>query len=468
MEKKKKCIIFGAGERGRNIFMKMLQTFDVIAYADNNPEIWGKQLNGIPVISPDTLPEMVKETNALIMIVNELHYLDIAKQLKSMGLSYYSCQDYLCNKFEDGIWYPVSFGSPEAYRKKDKSKFAVLFVQQKPCTRTNKIAEVLKNRGILTYSAYLYAPSDAGGRAYIEEFPFWTYNELLEFVNDSEFDIIHCSNEPDNLVNWLIHSNKKVIHDCHDAVTMSKDMNHPAEGVLEQIANTQADGMMYTTERMRDIMIRRCGGDISKTFVLGNYPLSSFGKVQQLPKLSSKDGEVHCVYEGYLVDGTQAKDVVYRFFEPIFKQLADSGVHIHIYSHSSPEYLKQLDRDNVNIHYEGNYSGLELITEMTRYDLGLLTFPLTDTTYLDLCSPNKMTEYLAARLPVVTNIKSYADIIIENNCGGALDLVHDDVIEKLKEYKEIPISADFCDTHEFTMDANADRILSFYKEVLER
>lgn len=468
MEVKQKCIIFGAGDRGTRIFKKLSQVFDVIAYADNNSKTWRNRLNGVNIIPPNDLPEIVKETNALIFIANELHYLDISKQLAGMELSFFNCEFNLCYELDSGVWYPVSFGRPEAYIKPDKNKFSVLFVQDKPCTRTNKIAEVLKNRGISTYSAYTASPSDAGDNAYVKEFPFWTYNDLLEFVNESEYDIIHCSNTPDILANLLIHSNKKVIHDCHDIVTVSRKTFHSAEAALEHIVNTQADGVMYTTERMRKIMLRKYGGNYDRTFVLGNYPLSSFGQVRQLPKLSDKDGEIHCAYEGHIVDSTQAKNVVYRFFEPIFIRLAECGIHVHIYSHSVPEYLKKLDTDNPNIHYEGNYSGLELITEMTRYDLGLLMFPLTDTTYLEIASPNKMTECLAAGLPVVTNIQAYADIITKNSCGGALDLDNDDIITKMREYMKISIPSDFCDTHEFTMDSNADRILEFYKKVMNQ
>lgn len=94
-------------------------------------------------------------------------------------------------------------------------------------------------------------------------------------------------------------------------------------------------------------------------------------------------------------------------------------------------------------------------------------FPLTDTTYLEISSPNKLTEYIAAGLPVVTNIKSYADILASNNCGGVLDLESSDVISKMREYKKISISSDFCDRHGFTMDSNADRLLEFYKKVIQ-
>lgn len=463
-----KCVIFGAGERGAKTFKKLKNFFEVVAYADNDSKRWGSKLNGVEIIPPASLPQFINKNGSVIFIANELHYIDIAKQLDGLGLSYYNCENNMCYELDKGIWYPVSFGKPTAYKKPEKSKFAVLFVQDKPCARTDKIAEVLSYKGILTYAAYTASPSDTGEKAYIQEFPFWTYNELLNFVNESEFDIVHCSNGPDILINLLIHSNKKVIHDCHDPVTMSKKFYHAEETILEYNANIMSDGVMYTTERMRNILLRKYGGNPEKTFVLGNYPLSSFKLVKQLPKLSEKDGEIHCVYEGQIVDGTNSENVVYRFYEPIFIRLSQLGVHVHIYSYTALEYLKQLDRDNLNIHYEGNFSGAALVTEMTRYDLGLLMYPQTDTTYMELASPNKMTEYLAAGLPVVSNIKPFVDILTLNNCGGGLDLDNSDVISQMRKYMQLSIPPDFCDMHGFTMDSNADRILEFYKKVLEQ
>ena len=468
MKNNRKCVIFGAGERGTTIFRKLSIFFDVIAYADNNKDLWGRERNGTAIIPPDDLTELVKKTGAAIFIANELHYLDIAAQLDGYGLSYYNCENYFCYEREDGVWYPVSFGRPEACRKTGKDKFSVLFVQVKPCTRTDKIAQALKSRGVLTYSAYTASASDAGNAAYLSEFPFWTYGELLDFVNESEFDIIHCSNEPDILVNLLLHSNKKVIHDCHDIVTMSKSTATAAEILMEYIANTQADGVMYPTERVQNIMMRKYGTAEEKILVLGNYPLSSFGQVERLAKRSTIDGEIHCVYEGHIVDRSHAEDIPYRFFEPIFIQLAQLGIHVHIYSHSVPEYLNLLDKEYSYIHYEGNYSGCELIREMTQYDLGLALFPPEALAYPELASANKLAEYLEAGLPVVTNVNAYAQTITGANCGGVLDLAQDDVVSKFREYVKIWIPSDFCDTHGFTMDANAERILNFYKKVISQ
>lgn len=466
MDIKTKCVIFGAGGRGTKIYKKLIQFFDVIAYADNNKALWGECLNGVPIMPPDELPDFIKNTNATVFIVNELHYQAIAKQLDGLGLSYYNCENFLCYALEDGVWYPVSFGRPKAYQKPDKDKPAVLFVQNAPCARTNKIAEVLKSKGVLTYSAYTAAPSDAGDIAFLNEFPFWTYSELLDFVNESEFDIIHCSNTPDILVSLLIHSNKKVVHDCHDIVSMATQTCSSAEMALEYIANTQADGVIYTTQRMKEILQRKYARDPETTIVFGNYASYESEQVKRLPKLSAADSQIHCVYEGYIVDASQAEEMPYRFFEPIFIRLAASGVHVHIYSSVMREYLTRLDHENAYIHYEGNFCGKALIEEMTRYDLGLLLYPLRDATYMNLSSPNKMTEYLAGGLPVITNVKPLAEILLKNGGGDYCDLEQDDLIKKLNDVKKINISPGFCERHKLTIQSNVNDILQFYRRVM--
>jgi len=467
---KQKYVIFGAGGQGTIAYLKLSCISEVIAYSDNDSKLWGKQKNGAAIVPPDELPALIEKTGAQIFIANEFHHDDIADQLDGLRLQYLLCNDGLCYERVDNVWYPVSLTQTEPYKKADASKFAVLFVQDRPCARTDKIARALRNKGVLTYAAYTCAPSVAGSQSYEREFSFWSYTGLLDFVNNSEFDIIHCSNTPDILVNILIHSNKKVVHDCHDIHTIHKKPVYQEELAMEFIANTQADGVISTTEQVRNILVRRYGTAEEKTFILGNYPLSSYENVERLPKLSAEDGQIHCVYEGGIVDRTLAQNIPHRFYEPIFIKLVRAGVHVHVYSQCVPEYLEQLDHEYPNIHYEGNYSGEQLITQMTQYDLGMLFCPEVTAAQaqVNCSSPNKLYEYLAAGLPVVTNAKFFAEVIEKYRCGEMIDINDSDIVSRMRGCQKIKIPRNFCDTYGLTMNANADRLLAFYQTVVSK
>lgn len=470
----KNIIIFSAGDRGFIAYKKLRLFFNVVAYTDNNQALWGKTLNGLPIISPEELPKLVSEEQAQVFICNEKHWVDIAAQLNEMGIrDYINLDTYLPYTFDGFLWQPVSFSKPEPYRKISVHDFTVLFVQDCPCARTSKIAMALRERGILTYAAYTAAPSNAGERAFLEEYPIWTWTDLLDFVNQSEFDIVHCSNTPDDLVNVLLQSNKKIIYDVHDGITAYPDFNYTTDqALLEYLATTQADGVIYTTDSFRRAQLQKYRIDISKTFVIGNYPLKAFNGIEPLPKLSERDGQIHCVFEGWIPTENLAARKTNSVFNrvlnyvPIWEALAEKGVHIHIYSYVSPEYCRSLELKSKFIHYEGNFRDEALISQLTQYDVGLLLYSEPQTSLLNYASANKFTDYLFAGLPVVSNAPAYVKLLEQTGGGGGLDVAQDNIVERLKEIREIHIPDDFCQTRGFTMDAHIDDLLAFYGSVI--
>lgn len=461
-----KAIIFSAGERGNIVYKKLSLFFEVIAYCDNNAKLWNRQCNGVPIVPPSELPELTGKTQARIFIINEKYWADIARQLDEMGIKdYINLDSFLSYEYNGYLWMPVSFSKPEPYRKKDSGDFSVLYVQDKPCTRTCKIAAALKAKGVRTYSAYTGSPSDMGEEAFLDEYPFWTFTDMLDFVNQSEFDIVHCSNMPDELVTLLLHSNKKIIYDMHDTTTAFTYYTS-SQALMEYLASTQADGVIYVTEEHRRIQAEKYGVPIEKTFIIGNYPLKSFSNVIRKPRISAVDGQIHCVFEGMLPSKAALPMVPYLQFESIWLKLADSGVHVHIYSHCVPEYCRSLEKKNPFIHYEGNLSGENLISEMTKYDAGLLLYSLPEHGDLKTASANKLTEYFSAGLPVVSNVAMYIEELERNKCGGKLDVYKDDIRSTLAEICKIVIPEDFCDTHGWTVESYADKIIGFYKDVM--
>ena len=467
--KQKKCIIFGTGYMGTTIFSKIKATWgcEIVAYSDNNQAAWGKELNGVPVVPPSDLRQFVKDKDILIIICIQKYYTDVASQLELLNcLNYHIAMDsgFLYN-YNKGVLYPEPCSySVDYYKKSDENKFSVLFVQMTPCSRTEKIASVLKSKGIETYCAYTLGPSRSVELSFIKEYGFWSIDTLFDFVNTSDFDIVHCSNEPDCLTNFLLTTNKTIIHDTHDMVSirMERDVDENAR-TLEHIANTQAKGIMCTSEGVRDITVGKYKVSEEKIFVLENLPIEAYKIDNWANKLSSLDGKIHCVYEGS-ISYTQGH---HRFFEDIWMKIISAGIHIHYYSHMHPDYCKQLADKNEFLHYEGNLHASKLANEMTKYDVGLLYFNLNcqNRIHQETSSANKMYEYLNSGLPVaVDDATNRIKFVHDYECGDYLDL-NGDILEQLKIISSIPISKFFLQENDLTMDSKANEILGFYKKI---
>lgn len=80
---KSKIIIFGAWKTGVTLYFELDGKQDVIAFADNNKQLWGKYIYDKKIISPDELADIQYD---YIYIASSYGYCDIYVQLRSMGI----------------------------------------------------------------------------------------------------------------------------------------------------------------------------------------------------------------------------------------------------------------------------------------------------------------------------------------------------------------------------------------------
>lgn len=214
-------------------------------------------------------------------------------------------------------------------RKKDGEK-NILFVQNAACIRTYKIAKVMKEEGYKVYLLYTLAPPYAAYEEFADIYEdiwgFSSANGILDFISNSDFDIVHCSNEPDILVNIVQRSNKPVVADTHDMQSIRRDIDFDAL-VLEYLANVNSDGVMYTSAYGANIAKDKYRLDEKSVFV-NNMVMEQTSVSQVLPKLSASDNAIHCVYEGGVVGNNKES---HRFFDEMWKKITDVGVHIHFF-----------------------------------------------------------------------------------------------------------------------------------------
>ncbi|RII36188.1 hypothetical protein D2A34_02085 [Clostridium chromiireducens] len=338
----------------------------------------------------------------------------------------------------------------------------VLFIQSVPCIRTNKVAKALSQKGIQVDILYSSVhPSQVYKNLklpYKNIYQLQNVNEMIDFINDSDYDILYSSNEPDYLTVLFTATNKPIIHDTHDMMSLRSDITNE-QIVLEYIANVKSAGNIYVNPMIRDIAVNK--------FNLKNKPilsLHSYIEEEQLPlkyyeKLSNIDGQIHCVFEGGL-HGTIGH---HRYLEPIFLKLAENNIHVHLHCPVDENYINKLLKKSKYIHYEGVTSPQNLIVEMTKYDIGLAIFNLTERnkTFLDTAFPNKIWDYLAASLPIMfADLISFKQFAEENGVGKVLNL-DGDIKQQFKDVMDIKIDKNFLINKKWTMNRAAANIIKF-------
>ena len=465
----KKCILFGAGFYGKGAYYKLKEFYDILFYVDNNKNIQGKELFHIPILSVEKMVEIYDKDEMDIIICSQAYY-SMAKQLLDASIQeYYVLLEGLLYRFNEiETMMPVELCKIEYYKKQQKEK-NILFVQNTACIRTHKIASLMKKKGYKIFLLYTIAPPVSNNERFIGIYDViytvFTANSLIDFVNNSDFDIIHSSNEPDSLTNYLQLTNKKIVFDTHDMMSLCgyEDIN---TWVLEYLANVNSAGVIYTSKGVLEIAEKKFGLQNQKKFVLENLILNQIKIKKFHEKLSGKDGEIHCVYEG----GIEGKNKEYhRYFEEIWKKITDCGIHIHFYSQSDYEYCVELENKSPYLHFEGNIGSEDLATEMTKYDCGLALLNVNDKNrvLLETASPNKVNEYINSCLPVVVgDIQSSIDFITKYKVGIKLDM-NKDIKKQLKEVYKIQIDKDFLVKNNLTMDSYADDLEKFYTSIIE-
>lgn len=468
---KDKCLIFGCGAVGKVAYNKLNQIYNILAYIDNNKKLWGNSMNKTSIISPTDAKQILNDNEDIVIIIAVTEYYNIYLQLKQMGISnimvWKSGLLYYCNGQYNLI--PVEeICIP--YKKYNKEKMSVLFVQTSPCIRTNKIAKSLKDSGIETSLAYIdnspHSNNNIYAKAYMNYYAINSFQGLINYVNNSDFDIIHSSNEPDILTALLTFSNKPVVHDCHDLSSAYKSMT-PDEMAVEYIANVKSAGVIYTTEGIRQYAINKFNLDNKKTYVLENLISEEMNPLKKLAKLSAIDGKIHCVYEGGIIGGDKFS---HRFFEYIWKKIGDLGIEIHYYSASDYNYCKELESLHPDFHFEGNISSKELAVEMSKYDVGLCLLNINDKNrqYLEYASPNKIQEYVNAGIPVaVGNIKSQISYVENHSFGKYLDM-EGDILTQLKDISNIKIPQNVLKKKKLTLESRIPELMDYYREIIKK
>ena len=82
-------IIFGTLAMGQQALKQLnAENIDIKYFCDNNPKTWNTEVRGIPVVEPSTLPLLVKDHNALVIIASTGNKHVIATQMQEANVPY--------------------------------------------------------------------------------------------------------------------------------------------------------------------------------------------------------------------------------------------------------------------------------------------------------------------------------------------------------------------------------------------
>jgi SAM-dependent methyltransferase/glycosyltransferase involved in cell wall biosynthesis len=339
----------------------------------------------------------------------------------------------------------------------------VLFAQEVPCIRNYKMATALRTLGHHVTLAYtkaklsqMYKGLDDG-----------VYNECIQLKDIRQlwdvaknYDIIHCHNEPDVLTVAALAAGRPVVHDTHDLASLHSG-GDSSLAFFEGVANRGAHGRVYSTPFQQEEARKMYGVD-GPSLVLYNYTSQGDLPRHFHSKRSAHDGAFHFVYEGGVGDNP------HRDLSRFLTSLAQNGVHVHIYPTVYRQDMADFFGPLPNIHYNQSMSPKEIMTEMTQYDAGIIPFNVVNGSkrFLDLTVANKLFEYLAAGLPVITSrLKSYQDFFQQNPVGLTYETV-EEILESIPKLNAIAKGTDFS-KQVYTFESEATRLEDFYRQVLE-
>ena len=359
----------------------------------------------------------------------------------------------------------------------------ILFLQPQPCIRALKYAKGLKNVlkdeislifGYLHRTlTQLYGHGDELFDAFIKLNPRNLENDIKSLVRKYRPDIIHSHNAPDFLTVSAVRAvdDVPIIHDNHDVLSLRRTgyyAHDTEEDILiykeqEKIANEESDGRIYATEEIQKYIQQRYEVDPSKELVFHNYISESMIPTSFNRKISSTNGQIHVVYIGNVSSGIEGS---HYDLKDIFREIAEHGIHIHIYTTYENMDCKRLAEKSKLIHYHGHLDQRTLLQEITKYDFGWAGFNTTkNKAHVDAALPHKVIEYISCGLPVLAFPHKTIKRFLERHRVGIVFNSMEELIEKLKDTKELEkIKRNVLKTRrKFTVEANINRVLTLYK-----
>lgn len=333
---------------------------------------------------------------------------------------------------------------------KNNTKLKILKIGHHCCIRLVKEAIALLDKG---HEVHLIgAQKPAAAEHFTTMTLFFTISQLRETLRlHKDVDIIHIHNEP----SWMLLAAKEiypdipVILDLHDAMIFrtTEDKYKSAE---ERIALEMADGIVFVSEKCRDIINPQVPNCILPSYV--NETFYQHNAWQHIGGLT---------YEGR-VDVPQQKEFMhYCNYVDLCNELKKKEVPFYVYCPTDTKELKDCYEPICKLRKPLPYDKLLML--LGCHDWGLCG-NIKEYREWDLAMPNKLFEYIAAGIPVIAmNCGEVADFVEKHGVGIAVKSVQE--IKDRWEERATCQKNVFLKRFEFTMERHIGVLEKLYEEL---
>lgn len=293
---------------------------------------------------------------------------------------------------------------------------------------------------------------------------------LKLYAASKDIDVFHCHNEPSWFVTALKEiTDKPVILDVHDsylarstpeAATAALDAgeNHIRVMVEERNNFQLADALVFPGDDFRALV----AGEFKlaqPALTLPSYVPSRFYEY------SGKDWHGGLLYEGKVNLPSETKGYSKGFeycdYTEVATRTATLGMDFHLYAGRQDDKFKKHYDGKALIHKALPYQ--ELMSSIGRHDWGLVG-NTKKTSEWDVAMPNKLFEYIATGVPVVSmNAGSCSRLLDETGMGITVE-GPEELAERWGEHRDCRKRV-IKNRQAFSMNAKIHELENFYREV---
>jgi len=289
------------------------------------------------------------------------------------------------------------------------------------------------------------------------------YRVLRDACKSEGIDLIHYHRHKPMLSKYHPRGIPRVleVHDTGYANTRKR------EEKIEMKALNMADGIICVSPAMLEYIDNRHPRIKvkNKAIVVYSYPSH---KMLPKPNAEMPENFYRCIYQGGIVNSFN-KDSKYnhRYYYPYFEALCKNGINIDVY----PSHRNVFDFEKYvcisGLEMKQSVSALELYNIIRDYDFGFIGYNRRcNAPVMDMAMPNKLFEYIACGIPVMTmNYSSLAKFVTDTGTG----IVVDDDMSLPARFDSKMVQAKMRCLEigrNYVMEKQTDKIKKFYRRII--